>query len=308
MKSHGFGIVGCGKIAHKHVEAISSIENVELVAVADTLIERAKACAEKYKRGEVKTYSNYHSLLEKENIDIINICTPPATHAEIGAAAAEAGKHIIIEKPIALSLEDADKLIHSCGKNRVKLCVVYRNRFNPQIVKLHGAIKQKRFGKLIMGVSTMRWNRGQDYYDQTEWYKGLGGGSLMNQGIHNVDLLQWMMGPVRSIFAYGGTFRHDIEAEDATAAIIRFKNSAIGIIETSTCVYPENLEETLFISGENGTVLIGGMAINRINAWRFKDGSDNEKRMIGSQGEEISTTPFGLGHSAIINNMNLCHK
>jgi len=302
MKSYGFGIVGCGSVALKHIEAISATENAKLVAVADTLIERARACAEKYKGDRVRTYSDYRDLLEEKDIGIVNVCTPPVTHAEIGTATMETGRHIIVEKPISLSLEDADKLIGSCRKNRVKLCVVYQNRFNPQIIKLREAIEQKRFGKLIMGVSTMRWNRGQDYYNQTEWYKGLGGGSLMGQGIHNVDLLQWMMGPVKSVFAYGGTFRHDIETEDATTAIVRFKDNAIGIIETSTCVYPQNLEETLFISGENGTVLIGGTAINRIDAWSFKGGFVNERMMIESLLKEASIKRR-LGHSGMINNM-----
>lgn len=291
-----FGIIGCGNVSGKHIEAIDNIENAELIAVADIFEEKAKKLVEKYRNSEIKIYTDYREMLKNESIDIVDICTPPVSHAEIGTTVAEAGKHIIVEKPIALLIEDADKLIYSCKKNKVRLGVVYQNRFHPHILRLHNTIEQKRFGKLIMGVSTMRWNRNQTYYDQTKWYKGLGGGSLMNQGIHNVDLLQWMMGPVKSVFAYGDTFLHNINTEDATVAVLRFKNNAMGIIETSTCVYPENLEETIFISGEKGTVLIDGKAVNEVLSWRFRN-KLNKEEIAKDQDEKV------IGHTALIKNM-----
>lgn len=173
-----FGIIGCGNVSSKHVEAISSLENAKLIAVVDIIEEKVKRCVEKYKNSEVKIYTDYQEMLRKENIDVVCICTPPMTHAEIGRVVAETRKHIIVEKPIALSIEDADRLIYFCKKNKVKLGVVYQNRLIPHTLRLRNAIEKKRFGKLIMGISTMRWNRNQSYYDQTEWYKGLGGGVI----------------------------------------------------------------------------------------------------------------------------------
>lgn len=294
----GFGVIGCGRIAPNHGSAITTLDGARIVAAADIVGERAEAFAKRF-GGE--PYVSYQAMLRRSDIDIVCICTPSGLHAAQGIAAAEAGKHVLVEKPMALSLKDADALIAACRANGVKLGVVHQNRFNPPIVKLRRALEAGRFGKLNLGSAVLRWHRGQDYYDQAPW-RGtweLDGGCLMNQTIHCIDLLQWIMGPVESLFGYTTTRMRRIEAEDNAAITIKFQNGAMGIIESSVTIYPKNLEETLNIFGETGSVVIGGVAVNRIETWRFGDGLDTEEAVL--QGQEADpASVYGYGHRPLI--------
>lgn len=311
MNKLKFAIIGCGRISYKHVEAlINNKEDVVLVAVCDILKENAEVRKIEYmsklnQKTEIKVYNDYKEMLQKEQIDVITIATESGYHPEISIYCMEHGKHVICEKPMALSIEDADRMIKCANENNVKLCVSHQNRFNKPIQELRKAIEENRFGRLINGTSRILWNRNKSYYEQAPW-RGtwkLDGGTLMNQCIHNIDLLQWMLGgKIDTVYSQCDTFLRDIEAEDFGAIMIRFKNGAIGIIEGSACVYPKNLEETLSIFGEHGTVCIGGLAVNKIETWRFADGKDSEEEMLKTQ-EEDPDTVYGFGHTPLFKDM-----
>lgn len=298
MKKLNFGIIGCGRIAHKHAEAIKKNEKANLLCVCDILEERAAEYKDKY--GAEAHFTDYRKMLEYSGLDVVNICTPSGMHAEMGIAAAQAGKHVIVEKPMALSLKDADDLIGACDESGVKLAVCFQNRFNPPVQKLRRALEEGRFGKLTHASAIVRWFRPQDYYDQAPWRgtRAMDGGCLMNQSIHNIDLLQWMMGPVESVFGYTATNLRKIECEDVGVAVLKFKNGALGVIEASTTIYPENLEETLNIFGEKGTVVLGGIAVNKIETWKFADSTD-ENGAIDQHQQDVPNV-YGFGHDALV--------
>lgn len=297
----GFGVIGCGRIAPKHTESIMAIPEAELIAVCDIVSEKAEDFARKYK---AEAFLDFNELLRREDIDIVTIATPSGSHAEIGIAAAKAGKHVMVEKPMSMTLKEADLLIKTCQECGVKLAVIHQNRFNKSIKVLRAALEEGRFGKLTHGQATVRWNRNQDYYSQAPWRgtKSQDGGVLMNQSIHNIDLLQWMMGPVESVYGYTTTALRNIEMEDVAGAVIRFKNGAIGLIEAATTIYPKNIEETLNIFGETGSVIVGGIAVNRIENWEFPN-SEEEKRQIFSSQESDPPSVYGFGHKEIIEDM-----
>lgn len=297
----GFGVIGCGRIAPKHTESINGIPEAELVAVCDIVPERADDFARKY---QAEPYYDYHELLKREDIDIVTIATPSGLHAEIGIAAAKAGKHVMVEKPMSMTLKDADLLIKACKENGVKLAVIHQNRFNKSIKALRSALEAGRFGKLTHGQASVRWNRNMDYYLQAPWRgtKLQDGGVLMNQSIHNIDLLQWMLGPVESVYGYTTTALRKIEMEDVAGAVLKFQNGAIGLIEAASTIYPKNIEETLNIFGETGSVIVGGIAVNRIEVWEFPE-SEEEKKQIFAAQENDPPTVYGFGHREIIENM-----
>lgn len=305
-----FSIIGCGRISKWHVEAIvNNKDDAVLVSVCDILPEKAEEKANIYIKyiqdAKVKIYTDYKEMIDKEDIDVITIATESGYHPEIAIYCMNKGKHVIVEKPMALSTKDADNMIKAAKMNNVKLCVSHQNRFNKVIQQLRNAIEENRFGRLINGMASIRWNRNMDYYTQAPW-RGtweLDGGTLMNQCIHDIDLLQWMMGgEVESVYAQTGNFLRNIEGEDFGAIIVRFKNGTVGIIEGSACVYPKNLEETLSIFGEKGTVIIGGLAVNRIKTWRFADGFDNEEEILKQQKEDPETV-YGQGHTPLFKDM-----
>ncbi|MDP4177088.1 MAG: Gfo/Idh/MocA family oxidoreductase [Bacillota bacterium] len=306
MEKLKFAIIGCGRISYKHVEALyRNVEEADLVATCDIIIDKAIQRKTEYEnlinRKTVNTYKDYKEMILRENIDVITIATESGYHAEIALYAMNAGKHVICEKPMALSIKDAQKMIDCSKKNNVKLSICHQNRFNKCIVDLRKAVESNRFGKLINGTARILWNRNMDYYIQAPW-RGtwkLDGGTLMNQCIHNIDLLQWMMGgEVDTVYSQCDTFIRDIEGEDFGTILIRFKNGAIGIVEGSACVYPKNLEETLSIFGENGTVCIGGIAVNKIENWRFTDNLDSEVKILKMQDQDPDTV-YGFGHQSL---------
>ncbi|MFH0798400.1 MAG: Gfo/Idh/MocA family oxidoreductase [Candidatus Woesearchaeota archaeon] len=295
-----FAIIGCGRICSKHLEAIRDTENAKLIAVCDKVEERAKKIAEEF---NCDCYTDYKEMLKREDIDIVNICTPNGVHPFFTMEVANAKKHILCEKPMALNLEEADKMIQSCKDNHVKLFVVKQNRYNPPILKMKEALDKGRFGKLLMGNITVRWSRPQEYYDNNEWHgtKSNDGGMLFTQASHHIDMLQWFMGPVQSVRAMTDTFTHKIETEDTAVAILRFKNGAFGVIEATTCTFPKNMEGSITILGKNGTAKIGGMAMNKIDHWEFADFQNDDATM-----KEVATFPsnvYGFGHKELIKNV-----
>lgn len=307
MSKFKFAIIGCGRISHKHIEAlVNNSEEAELVAVCDIILEKMDKDIDEYYKSmeemglkkEVKEYVDYKEMLEKEDIDVVAICTESGYHAKHAIDCLNAGKHVLVEKPMALSSADADGMIRLAKEKDLKLGVCHQNRFNPPIQKLRRAIEEGRFGKVINGTARILWNRNNDYYKQAAWRgtKELDGGTLMNQCIHNIDLLQWMMvSEVERVHTERDTFLRDIEMEDFGAILIRFKNGSIGIVEGSACVYPKNLEETLSIFGEKGTVVIGGLAVNEIKTWQFADERDYDKEDESTKVDSV----YGSGHTPL---------
>ncbi len=297
-----FAIIGCGRISKNHIDAlINNYEKCKLVAVCDVVEERANERKKLYEEKideKVNGYTDYKNMLEKESIDCVAICTESGYHAKIALDCLNAGKHILIEKPMAMTVKDADKINNLAREKRLKVGVCHQNRFNPPIQKLREAIEEGRFGKLINVTARILWTRDQNYYDQAQWRgtKELDGGTLMNQCIHNIDLLQWIVGSeVERVHCERGTFLRNIEMEDFGAILIRFKNGTIGIVEGSACVYPKNLEETLSVFGKNGTVVIGGLAVNKIQTWQFADKRDYDDVDDSSDVDNV----YGKGHTPL---------
>jgi predicted dehydrogenase len=294
-----FGIIGCGRIAKNHLEAINDLPQAKLVAVCDIDETALKQCTDKY---NCLGYKDYKDILANPEIDIINICTPSGLHARQSIDAMERGKHVIVEKPMAMSLYEADAMIAAAKNNNVKLVVMHQNRFNKAIIKLRKAVEAGNFGKFTHGSAQIRWNRNDDYYKQSPW-RGTwehDGGCLLNQSIHNIDLLQWMLGAVESVFAYTATNIRPIQAEDTAVIALKFQNGALGTIEAATTLYPKNLEETLSIFGTTGTAVVGGIAVNKIKIWRFPN--QDEAAEIA----EITKEPpnvYGFGHANVIEDM-----
>lgn len=279
MSKIKFAIIGCGRISAKHVEAvINNKDEAELVAVYDIIEELAIDRKRQYelaiKDSIVKVHTDYNEFLNDKRIDVVTIATISGYHAEQAIDCLNHGKHVLIEKPMALTLEDAEKIIELGKEKNKKVCVSHQNRFNPAVQKLRRAIDEGRFGKLIHGTARTLWARDNNYYAQASWRgtRKYDGGTLLNQCIHNIDLLQWMMGgEIERLCSEIDTFIRNIETEDFGAILIRFKNGAIGIVESSVCVYPKNLEESLSIFGEKGTVVIED---NKIKTWQFEDRRD----------------------------------
>lgn len=303
-------LIGCGRIAHKHIEAlVNNVKTVKLCAVCDIVPERAAALAGEY-RGkllekecpvpEVTVTDNYRELLTRSDITAVAIATESGKHAPLALEFLRAGKHVLVEKPMALATADADAMIELAEAKGLILAVSHQNRFNPTVQKVRQAVESGRFGRIIAGNARILWNRNQNYYRQAPW-RGTyeqDGGCLMNQCIHNIDLLQWMLGgEPREVQAMLGNFDHPyIEAEDYGSIQIRFAGGAIGNVEGTVCVYPKNLEETLTLIGEKGTVVIGGEALNRVQVWQFADGKDDLEAVQNECNNEIDSV-YGRGHT-----------
>lgn len=299
-----YALIGCGRIAVNHLKAAVN-NKLEIVAICDILPEKMGELLEKQglaSDSNILRYVDYKQMLvEHPEIELISIATESGIHAEIALHCIENKVNVIIEKPMAMSIEDADKIIEAAEKYNVKVSACHQNRFNVAIQKMRNAIEAGRFGKLSHGSIHVRWNRNKGYYDQAPW-RGTwaqDGGALMNQCIHGIDLLRWMMGD-EIVSVYGKTkqqFHHYLEAEDLGMAVVTFKNGAIGTIEGTTNVYPKNLEETLYLFGENGTVKIGGTSTNNIDVWDFTDETDADTQNKGLK-EETSNV-YGNGHTSL---------
>ncbi|NLC45186.1 MAG: Gfo/Idh/MocA family oxidoreductase [Clostridiales bacterium] len=268
-KKYGFGIIGCGAVSKFHLDAVQNIKNAELIAVCDISEEMSKRTAENYNC--INWYTDYKQLLGRDDIDIVSICTPSGLRRDIAILAAQMGKHIIVEKPIEVTLERIDEILSECEKNEVVISGIFNLRYNKHYSLVKEAISSGRLGKLILGDAYIKWYRSQEYYDSGKWRgtKTLdGGGALMNQSIHFIDLLQWMMGPVKHVFGEIATLgHHDIEVEDTAVATVKYENGAIGVIEGTTAAYP-GIGSRLDIHGENGTIVIED---NAIKCWEFRD-------------------------------------
>ena len=293
-------LVGCGRISRNHFDAIEKIAELELAAVCDTSDERAREAGARY---SVPCFESYDEMLASVECDAVAVCTPSGLHAKHGIAAARAGKHVICEKPMAISLEGADALVRECDAAGVHLFVVKQNRLNPSIQLLRRAIDRGRFGRIYLANTTVRWTRPQEYYDQAPW-RGtweFDGGAIMNQASHYVDLIQWLVGPVESVMAKTATLARRIETEDTGIAVLKFRSGALGIIEVTMLTYPRNLEGSITILGEKGTVKVGGTAVNRIEHWSFADYDDDDKLI-----ESTATNPpsvYGFGHEGYYRNV-----
>ena len=298
-----FALIGCSRISFNHVAAAME-NNLDIVALCDldeTSIDNiiGEFNLSKY---NVKKYTNHKEMLKELKPDLIAICTSSGAHGSIALDCIEAGSNLIIEKPITLSLEEADAIILAAKKKGVKVSVCHQNRFKKSVQKIREAVEEKRFGKMYHGTAHIRWNRGEDYYKVAPW-RGTwkhDGGTLMNQCIHNIDILRWMMGDdIVEVIGMTSNLAHpDIEVEDLGIAIIKFANEGYGIIEGTTNVYPSNLEETLYLFGEKGTVKAGGASLNTIEEWRFADGKDNPEEVK----EKYSGNPsavYGANHNPL---------
>jgi UDP-N-acetyl-2-amino-2-deoxyglucuronate dehydrogenase len=299
-KAFRVAFLGCGRIAGNHFEALSRIDGLTLVAVCDVVEARAREAGEKW---GVPWFINYDTMLATVPCDIVSIATPSGMHPAHGVVAARAGKHVVSEKPMAISLSAADELVAACDKAGVNLFVVKQNRLNPSVQLLRRAIDKGRFGRIFMVNATVRWARPQEYYDQAPW-RGtweFDGGAFMNQASHYVDLVQWLIGPVESVMAKTATLARRIEAEDSGAAILRFRNGAIGVMEVTMLTFPKNYEGSLTIVGEKGTVRLGGTAVNKVEHWQFADYDDDDKQVEASNTQPTSV--YGFGHEPYYRNV-----
>ncbi len=302
-----YALIGCGRIAVNHLKAAKE-NRLEIAAVCDIQDTQPEILLEKVdleKEESIKRYTDYREMiLENPDLQLVSIATESGVHAEIALFCIEQKINVIIEKPIAMSIEDADRIIEEAGKQKVKVAACHQNRFNLAVQKMRDALDAGRFGRLSHGSINVRWNRDHAYYDQAAW-RGKwesDGGALMNQCIHGIDLLRWMMGnDVEEV--YGATrqqFHSYLEAEDVGMAVLKFKNGAIGTIEGTVNVYPRNLEETLYLFGETGTVKLGGKSCNDIEVWKFAD-EDTEGDQAGLH-EETSNV-YGNGHISLFADM-----
>ena len=298
-----FAIIGCGRIAKRHAELLSSgqIRGACLAAVCDIRRERADTFGSKY---EVSAYGSIQEMLAQPGIDAVAVLTPSGMHAEHAILVARSKRHVLVEKPMALTLDDADAMIRECDAAGVGLYVVKQNRFNVPVVKAREALDAGRFGQLVLGTVRVRWCRDQSYYSQDDW-RGTwaqDGGVLANQASHHIDMLGWFMGEVESVHARGITALAQIEAEDTAVATVKFRNGALGIIEATSAARPHDMEGSLSILGSAGAIEIAGFAVNKIRTWQFTEMSASDADVL----EQFSVNPpnvYGFGHQAYYEHM-----
>ncbi len=266
-------LIGCGTIAHKHVAALKRLVDVEIAGVYDIRPEAALALGRQY---DLPAFSDVAAMMAETNPDILDVLTPSGFHAKTVLELMPYNRHFVVEKPLALRLDDIDTILAECDLRGIKIFVVQQNRFNPPIRKLKEALHKGRFGKLVLGTVRVRWCRTDKYYREKSWRGtwAYDGGVLTNQASHHIDMLLWMMGDVESVMAKTATRLVNIEAEDTGAAILKFKNGAIGIIEATTATRPKDLEGSISILGEKGAVEVGGFFMNELKTWSFTEPDD----------------------------------
>jgi len=291
----GFAIVGCGRVSPTHIDAITSLgDEGRLVAVCDTDPEALKAAVEKT---GATGYANLEELLQDPEVNLVSICTPSGLHAEQSIAAAKAGKHVLVEKPMAMTLESAEELIQSCEEHGVQLFPVFQNRLNTTVQLLKAAVEQGRFGKIYAINSRMIWKRSQDYYDSAEWRgtKAMDGGCFMNQGIHFVDAMRFIGGEIIDVKSTLATLARDIESEDIGSALFRFESGALGNIFCTT-LGRSDMEGSLEVLGETGYARLGGGCLNKITHWDFeKPNEDMDQK--AADADYQSQSVYGYGHN-----------
>jgi len=296
-----FAIVGCGVISPFHAKSIAANENAELVAVVDVIEEKAKKLAEEYNVPYV--YTSYEEMLQRDDIDVVNVCVPSGLHAEVAIAAARAGKHVFCEKPLDVTLEKMEAMIQAVKDNNVKMGVVYQRRTFPAAIAARKAVQEGKLGKLVLGDAYLKYYRDQAYYNSAGWrgtWELDGGGALMNQGVHGIDLIQWMVGEVESVFARSAALVRDIEVEDTAVAVLKYKNGAFGVIQGTTSVYP-GMETRFEIHGEKGTIIFTDSGIQE---WKFIDSDEMSPEVEGTLAP--SSDPRNIsanGHYILIDDM-----
>lgn len=292
-----FGLIGCGRVAPRHVQSLAQLRETRLVAVADLKAARAERFATET---GAAAHTDYRALLDRADVDAVSICVPSGLHAQVALDALDAGKHVLVEKPIALSLHDADAMIARARAVGRTLAVVLQNRYNHPMRKLHAAVGEGIFGRLHLGAACVRWYRPQSYYEDG-WHGtwSMDGGALMNQSIHHIDALQWLMGDVEAVAAYTATRAHSMEAEDTGVAILRFASGALATVEGSTVTWPENLEGSVAIFGDRGSAKIGGTALNRIVLWKVDGMLEQEAELLTSQVVDPPSV-YGYSHREVI--------
>jgi len=294
------GIVGCGRISKNHFGAIEKhAENIELAAVCDIESQTLVEHKERYK---VPGYRQLEEMLKSEKLDLVALCTPSGIHPDQAAMAAKYGVHVMTEKPMATRWQDGVRMVKACDEAGVRLFVVKQNRRNTTLQLLKRAVEEKRFGKIHMVHLNVFWSRPQEYYDQAKW-RGtweFDGGAFMNQASHYVDLLDWLIGPVDKVQAMMSTTR-DIEVEDTGVLNVRWRNGALGSMSVTMLTYPKNLEGSITILGEKGTVRIGGVAVNDIQLWQFDEPRDYDQQINAANYE--TTSVYGFGHPLYYKNV-----
>ncbi len=301
-----YALIGCGRVAPNHIVAAKA-SGLEIVGLCDLDMEKAVQFRKDMELSEtIPVYADAEAMMKEQKPELVAIASSSGDHAHLALSAIRLGIHVIVEKPIALSLSDADEMIREAKAHGVKLCVSHQNRFNPTIQRIHEAVSQGRLGKILHGAADIRWYRGEDYYSQAAW-RGTwkeDGGALMNQCIHDIDLLIWMLGgEPETVFGFTTNQIHPyIEAEDLGMALVKFKNGAIGSIEGTTDVYPDGLEETLTVFGEKGTVRAGGMSVNRMDVWNVQ-GEEHCLEEIRRQCDENPENVYSNGHTPLYRDM-----
>lgn len=297
-----FALIGCGRISPNHLEAAKA-NGLEIAAICDLLPEAMDEKATAHALPDrCERFLDYEEMLAVIEPELVAICTESGKHAEQAIACMRAGAHVIVEKPLALSIQDCDAIIEAERETGKFACACHQNRFNKSIQEIRKAMDQGRFGKLLHGAAHVRWNRGAHYYAKAPW-RGTwaqDGGCLMNQCIHNLDLLRWMMGDeVQEVMAYTDQLLHPcMEAEDLGLAIFRFANGSYGIFDGTVNVFPKNLEETLYLFGETGTVKVGGKSVNRLEEWRFQEEREDAEAIKASCSEDPPNI-YGHGHTPL---------
>ena len=311
MKEIGFGIVGCGAISAAHIDAILHTPGAKLVAVSDIAPARAESVAAKY---NCAAYTDYNEMLKRSDLQVVNICTGSGIHMEPAVAAANAGKHVMVEKPLEVTLTRADAIIDACTRNNVKLGCIFQSRFGEVNQWMRQSVQDGNFGRLVLGDAYIKWYRSQEYYDQGAWrgtWRFDGGGVLMNQGIHSIDFLQWLMGPVASVKAYTACLAHErLEVEDTATAILRFKSGALGVIEGTSSVYPGYPRRTE-IHGSEGSCVLVDDKLTELLAGRFSDDERAQilERFAGKQESTSFKDPMAFsfeGHRKQVADMVEC--
>lgn len=302
-----YALIGCGRIAVNHIKAALN-NKFDIVAVCDVLPEKMELLLEKYELQNdlsIARYIDYKEMLNKHSeVDLIAVATESGEHAKIALDCIDAKKNVVIEKPIAMSMSDANEIVNRAKEKGVKVSACHQNRFNVAVQKTRAALEAGRFGEMSHGSIHVRWNRDRNYYEQASW-RGTwaqDGGCLMNQCIHGIDLLRWMMGEPVEVFAQTRQrFHNYLEAEDVGMACVKFADGSLATIEGTTNVYPKNLEECLYLFGEKGTVKIGGTSTNDIDVWDFSDETEDDQQNKGLK--EQTSNVYGNGHTALYSDM-----
>lgn len=296
-----FALVGCGRISKNHFGSLQQhAERAELVAVCDSLVERAQAASA---QTGARPFTSLDALLAGSDADIVVLTTPSGLHPQQAIRVAKAGRHVLSEKPMATKWEEGVAMVQACRDAGVKLFVVKQNRLNATMQLLKKAIDQKRFGRIHMVTVNVFWTRPQSYYDDAPW-RGrwdMDGGAFMNQASHYIDLLDWLIGPVESVMAYTGTLARNIEVEDTGVAALRWRNGAMGSVNVTMLTHPKNLEGSITVLGEHGSVRIGGVAVNKIEHWEFAEPHAMDAGLDDASYQ--TTSVYGHGHPLYYDNV-----